>query len=432
MTVGLIEPASGPLTGRCRVPGDKAISHRAAILAALATGVSAISGFSSAGDCQATLAAVAALGADVRHLGGTVQVHGRGGGAPVDSTLRVVDCRRSGTTMRLLSGVAASWEGATLLTGDPQLLRRPMERVAAPLRQMGAVVETGPEGRPPLRFTGGPLSGITFTSPVASAQVKSAVLLAGLCASGETVVHEPIPTRDHTERLLVAMGARLSVVHSDDGTRISVSRSTLRPLHLTIPGDASSAAVIMAAAALVPGSDVVIEGVSGNPTRLGLLQVLLRMGGRVDVVPVAGIGSPEPTVTLRVRQAPLRATSVSADEVPLLVDELPLVGLLATQADGTTEVRGAAELRVKESDRIRGLVDGLRALGGEVEELPDGFVVEGPRRLSPGRCDSLTDHRLAMTFALAGLVAAGPVEVNGLEFVEDSFPGFLECLDRLR
>ena len=432
MTLGLIEPASGPLTGYCRVPGDKAISHRAAILAALATGVSSISGFSSAGDCRATLAALAALGADVRHLRGTVQVHGRGGEVAGASTSRVVDCHRSGTTMRLLSGVAASRQGVTVLTGDPQLLRRPMERVATPLRQMGAGVETGPAGRPPLRFTGGRLSGISFTSPVASAQVKSAVLLAGLRASGTTVVCEPIPTRDHTERLLMAMGANLSVVPSEHGTQVRVSRSSLRPLHLAVPGDASSAAVIMAAAALVPGSDVVLQGVSGNPSRLGLLQVLLRMGGSVEVSPETGLESPEPTVTLRVRHAPLRGTSVSAAEVPLLVDELPLVGLLATQAEGATEVRGAAELRVKESDRIRGLVDGLRALGGDVEELPDGFVVEGPRRLGPARCDSLTDHRLAMTFALAGLVAAGPVEVSGLEFVEDSFPGFLECLDRLR
>ena len=432
MMAGLIRPASGPLSGRCLVPGDKAISHRAAILAMLATGRSTISGFSSAGDCGATLAALATLGIAVRRVGNTVEVDGGGDELSAGRSPTVVDCNRSGTTMRLLAGVMASVPGETLLTGHPQLLRRPMERVALPLRRMGAWVETGPEGRPPLRFRGGHLQGISFTSPVASAQVKSAVLLAGLAAEGLTVVSEPVPTRDHTERLLAAMGATLRVTEEAAGRRVAVSASRLHPINLAIPGDASSAAVIMAAAALVPGSDVVIESVSGNPSRLGFLDVLHRMGGRVEVIPVPGQPSPEPTVTLRIRQAPLHGTVVSAAEVPMLVDELPLVGLLATQAEGTTEVRGAAELRVKESDRIRGLVTGLRSLGARVEELADGFVVEGPSQLHRSRCDSLTDHRLAMTFAVAALVADGPVEVASLEFVEDSFPGFAECLDGLR
>jgi len=432
MTVRPIEPAWRPLRGRCRVPGDKAISHRAAILAALAEGVSVISGFSSAGDCAATLAALGALDVEVRRLGGTVEVRGHGGGFPNGSEDRLVDCRRSGTTMRLLSGVVAGRPGTTVLTGEAQLLGRPMERVAGPLRRMGAEVETASDGRPPLRLRGGRLRGISFTSPVASAQVKSAIILAGLSASGETTVHEPVPTRDHTERLLAAMGAHLRVASAPDGVRVTVSGSRLRAINLTIPGDASSAAVIMAAAALVPGSDVLIEEVSGNPGRLGLLRVLRRMGGRIEVIPNAGPPSAEPVVSLRVQQAPLHGTAVDGPEVPQLVDELPLLGLVATQAEGRTEIRGAAELRVKESDRIHGLVDGLRALGADIEELPDGFVVEGPTRLRPGRCDALTDHRLAMTFALAALVAAGPVGVSGLQFIDDSFPGFRPCLDGLR
>ncbi len=432
MTVALLSPASGPLSGSCSVPGDKAISHRAAILAMLARGRSRISGFSTAGDCAATLAALAALGVEVSRSGSTVEVGGHAGWPSLPGRSAIVDCHRSGTTMRLLAGVLAAVPDQVVLTGHPQLLRRPMERVAAPLRRMGATVDTEPDGRPPLRLRGGNLRGISFTSPVASAQVKSAVLLAGLAAEGPTIVNEPIATRDHTERLLAAMGAPVSLTKSAGGMRVEVRRSLLESIDLEIPGDASSAAVIVAAAALVPGSDVVLEAVSGNPTRLGFLAVARRMGAMVEELPAAGSTGPEPRITLRVRQAPLHGTMVDADEVPLLVDELPLVGLLATQAEGTTEVRGAAELRVKESDRIHGLVVGLRALGARAEEFSDGFVVEGPTRLQRGRCDSLTDHRLAMTFALAALVADGPVAVEGLEFVEDSFPGFTDCLRGLR
>jgi 3-phosphoshikimate 1-carboxyvinyltransferase len=413
------------------VPGDKSISHRAAIFAMLASGTSSISGFSNAGDCASTLAAISALGAVVHRSGDEVAVQGwTDFGARGPDRLEV-DCGRSGTTMRLLAGVAAALPTKVQLTGHPQLLARPMERVAVPLRQMGATVETSVEGRPPLTVSGGDLHGICFESPVASAQVKSAVLLAGLFAVGRTEVLEAVPTRDHTERMLAAMGAAIAVTKEGEGTRVVVKPSPLRPVRVAVPGDASSAAVIAAAAALVPGSDVCIKSVLGNPTRAGLLEVLRRMGAAVDVIPGAQSEEAEPAVSWRVRQAPLRSTSVAAEEVPLLVDELPLVGLLATQATGTTVVRGAAELRVKESDRIRGLVEGLVALGADVKELPDGFSVTGPTTLHGGVCDSLTDHRLAMTFALAGLVATDPVTVLGMEFVEDSFPGFQACLESL-
>jgi 3-phosphoshikimate 1-carboxyvinyltransferase len=431
MSSQAVPRATRPLTGSCHVPGDKSISHRAAILAMLASGTSWISGFSKAGDCASTLAAISTLGAEVHRRGDELVVEGRNdSGASLPRPL-VVDCGRSGTTMRLLAGVVAALPSEVHLTGHVQLLARPMERVAVPLRLMGATVGTAVGGRPPLTVRGGDLHGICFQSPIASAQVKSAVLLAGLSAAGETEVLEVVPTRDHTERMLAAMGAAITVTREGKGTRVVVRPSLLHPVRVAVPGDASSAAVIAAAAALVPGSDVRIESVLGNPTRAGLLDVLRRMGAVVEVIPGTQSEAAEPAVSWRVRQAPLGATSVAAKEVPLLVDELPLVGLLATQATGTTVVRGAAELRVKESDRIRGLVEGLEALGADVEELADGFAVTGPTPLHGGVCDSLTDHRLAMTFALAGLIASEPVTVLGMEFVEDSFPGFEACLGSL-
>jgi 3-phosphoshikimate 1-carboxyvinyltransferase len=428
------------LSGRCRVPGDKAISPRAAILAALARGTSVVRGFSPAGDCDRTLRALLALGVRVEPSDGrgtrTVVVDGPGweGLRPPPGPL---DCGRSGTTMRLLAGVAAGLPVVSVLTGDDQLLRRPMDRVAEPLRRMGARVELGPDGRPPLTVRGGELQGIEYRLPVASAQVKSCVLLAGLRASGWTTVVEDVPTRDHTERLLEAMGARVERPTSEPWlgpslpgpVQVSVAAGPLDPLDLGVPGDLSSAAPIVAAAALLPGSDVLVEGVGLNPGRTGFLRILERMGAGLEVVPASdGV---EPVGTLRVRHARLRGVTVTGPEVPAAVDELPLLGVLGTQAEGVTEVRGAAELRVKESDRIAGLVAGLRALGAAIEELPDGFVVEGPTRLRGGRCDARADHRLAMAFTVAGLVAEGPVEVVGMEFVGDSFPGFEEALRSL-
>lgn len=422
----------GPLSGRCRVPADKAISHRAAILGALAEGTSRVRGFSPAGDCRQTVGALRGLGVRVELaeeeagpvLHPTLLVRGKGweGLRPPTGPL---DCGRSATTMRLLAGVAAGLPFGCVLTGDRQLLRRPMDRVAEPLRRMGAGVALRPGGLPPVAVRGGSLRGIEYRLPVASAQVKSCVLLAGLRAAGTTAVVETVPTRDHTERLLEAMGAPV-------GRRpgwVSVSPGPLDPIDLAVPGDVSSAAAILAGALLVPGSDVVVEEVGLNPLRTGFLRVLDRMGARVEVVSTSdGV---EPVGTVRVRHEPLHGTLVEAAEVPSLIDELPLLAVLATRAEGVTEVRGAAELRVKESDRISGLVAGLRALGARVEELPDGFVVVGPTPLRGGRCDARSDHRLAMAFAVAGLVAEGPVEVVGMEFVADSFPGFEATLRAL-
>ena len=421
-----------PLTGRCQVPSDKSISHRAALLAACSSGTSRIENYSRAGDCRASTDLVRSLGCAVREAGDTLEVTGLGADFPARVIGGALDCARSGTTMRLGAGLVAGLPLTVQLTGHAQLLRRPMERVATPLRLMGAEVTTAAEGRPPLGVRGGGLAGINYTPPQASAQVKSAVLLAGLRASSATTVCEPLATRDHTERLLAAMGARIEVRGKGaTGQTVRLEPGGLSPLHLTVPGDASSAAVLAAAAALVPRSDVRLERVSVNPTRIGFFAVLRRMGGNVELEVADDNQGPEPVADIRVRHAPLRAFRIDSLEVPGLIDELPLLGLLATAAEGVSEVRGAAELRLKESDRIAGLITGLRSLGAEAEQLDDGFLVHGPTPLRGGRCDALTDHRLAMTFTLAGLVSREPVSVRGAEFISDSFPGFRQLLGGL-
>ncbi len=442
---GVVAPASRPLAGLVRVPSDKAISHRAAILGALAGGTTVVRDFSPAGDCAATLAVLAALGVGIERVDrGRSDRHGSAKGAAeilvrgVGPDARLapppapLHCGRSGTTMRMLAGALAGFPSRFAMTGDPQLLRRPMERVAEPLRRMGAGVDLAPGGTPPMVIEGGALHGIEYRLPVASAQVKSAVLLAGLHAEGVTAVVEPVPTRDHTERLLEAMGAAVEAVALPDGARrVTLAPGPLRGVEVDVPGDPSSAAPLVAAATLVPGSDLVIEGVGTNPGRTGFLRVAGRMGARIEILPRPGRG-PEPVADLHVRHASLTATTIGAAEVPSLVDELPLVALLASRAEGVTEVRGAEELRVKESDRIAGIVQGLRALGADAEELPDGFVVRGPVELSGGTVEARADHRLAMAFAVAALVSAGPVAIDGLAFVGDSFPGFLELLEGVR
>ncbi len=420
-------PGVRALLGACSVSGDKSISHRAVLLAALSPDQSRIRGLATALDCRASVRAAVRLGAAVVERDGELLIRG----APELPRGEVcIDCGRSGTTMRLLAGILAARDGASVLLGEPQLLARPMERVSEPLRAMGARVETAPGGRAPLRIRGGGLVGIRYRLPVASAQVKSAVLLAGLRAEGRTVVEEPVPTRDHTERLLVAMGAGVEEGWQEGVRSIAIGPTQLGGLDLDVPGDASSAAVLAAAAALVPGSCVTVRSVSANPTRTAFLSLLVEMGAAVEVGE-SGPGA-EAAADVTVRHRPLRAVEVGTDRVPLLVDELPLLGLLATQAEGTTVVEGAGELRFKEVDRISGLTEGLRRLGATVEESRDGFAVSGPTRLHGGAVDSLGDHRLAMVFSLAGLLAAGGVTVAGTEFIGDSFPEFRSVMRSLQ
>ena len=421
-----IVQSGGALRGRGRVPGDKSISHRTLLLGALAEGDSHIAGFLPSRDTLATLECIRALGIEVeRHDATTLTIRGRGLRG-LSAPAAPLDCARSGTTMRLLAGALAGQPFASTLSGDPQLLRRPMHRVVEPLRRMGAAIETT-DGHAPLTIRGRPLQGLDYALPMPSAQVKSALLLAGLYAADPTTVRQPGPARDHTERMLAAMGAAVST------TGLSVNlhpTGSLASLSLHIPGDLSSAAFPLVAAVLVPGSAITIEGVGINPTRTGLLEVLGAMGARVALQNERLVGK-EPVADLAVRSAELAGVEIGGDTVVRMIDEFPILAVAATQARGITVVRDAAELRVKESDRIAAVVKELRALGARIEPLADGFVVEGPTPLRGGIVDSHNDHRLAMALAVAGLIAHRKVVVEKAGCVADSFPGFVAAMRQL-
>jgi 3-phosphoshikimate 1-carboxyvinyltransferase len=418
-----VEPAVA-LEGHFAVPGDKSISHRSLLLGAISEGTTVVRGFGRSGDTESTLAAVRALGVQVDEDGDELLVHGAGlrGLAPGE-----IDCRNAGTLARLIVGLLAFQEGTFTLIGDASLSARPMERVAEPLRLMGAQIETT-DGHLPLTVTGAPLHAIDYELPVASAQVKSAVLLAGLGAVGRTTVIEPVPTRDHTELMLRAAGASVTVRPN------SVSVDPVEQIRIgavDVPGDFSSAAPFIAAASLVPESRLEIHGVNLNPRRTGLLDVLERMGARVGIVSRSRLGS-EPVGDLEVRSGELTATTIRRAEVPLLVDELPLFGLLAAGSRGRSWVYGASELRLKETDRIEAVVDALRAIGARAEAHEDGFSVTGvPTRPRGGRVDARGDHRIAMLGAVAGLWSRDGVEILGADSAAISFPGFFQLLDQI-
>lgn len=407
-----------------RVPGDKSVSHRAALLGALAQGPSVIENFLPAADCRATLACLEALGVRCTLTEGDIsllRVEG-GGLASLHEPAGVLDAANSGTTARLLAGALAGQPFFSVLTGDESLRSRPMERVVEPLRRMGAQL-WGREGdtRLPLAIRGSVLHGVTYSSPVASAQVKSSVLLAALFAEGETVVTEPAPSRDHTERMLAALG--VEVRSEGCSVRLKPPRGALEPLKMRVPGDISAAAFWLVAGAAHPDAEVYLPAVGVNPTRDGVLEVLAAMGADLDVTPREAQGG-EPVADLRVRSSRLRAVEIGGALVPRCIDELPVLALAATQAEGETVIRDAAELRVKESDRIAATAEGLRTLGAEVEELPDGLRVRGPTPLRGGRCSARGDHRMAMTLAVAGLLSRDEVVVEGAESVAISYPGF--------
>ena len=419
-----VEPAR-EVSGHIGVPGDKSISHRAVLLGAVGEGETRISGFGRSEDTESTLRAVRELGIEVAEDDvDTVRVRGAGlrGLKPPPGE---VDCGNAGTLLRLLAGLAAGQEGELTLTGDASLRSRPMERVAEPLRRMGARVETS-DGTPPVTVAGGELRAIDYALPVASAQVKSAILLAGLYADGRTTVVEPVPTRDHTELLLESAGAHVT---RRPGSVSIGPAARLRLGDVDVPGDFSAAAPFLVAATLLPGSELHVHGVGLNPRRTGLLDVLERMGARITVYNRRRAGR-EAVGDLDVRSAELVATAIEPAEVPRLVDELPLFALVAASAHGRSTVRGAAELRVKESDRLEGLVNALRGIGGRIRALPDGFEVTGvPTRLRGGRMAADGDHRMAIVGAVAGLVSREGVEVGGAEAAAISFPGFLELLN---
>ena len=418
----------GPLRGQIRLPGDKSISHRALLLAAVAEGKSQVRNLLPAADPQATLRAVRALGVKVEAPEPTtLLIHGRGLHG-LEEPNDILDCSRSGTTMRLLAGLLAGQPFFSVLTGSTQLRQRPMGRVVEPLRRMGATV-LGREGgrQPPLALQGGSLRGIDYALPVASAQVKSAVLLAGLYADGPTTLHEPGPARDHTERMLTAMGSDLRVTN---GKLQITPAERLQALEVTVPGDFSSAAFLIVAATLVAGSEITVEGVGVNPTRTGLVDMLRAMGADVTLENERVV-SGEPVADLTVRAAELRGAEVGGELVVRAIDEFPILAVAATQAQGETIVRDAAELRVKETDRIATTVQELHRLGAEIEPRPDGFVVSGPTRLQGTAVHSHGDHRLAMALAVAGLVAKGETLIQDVACIADSFPGFGATLARL-
>jgi 3-phosphoshikimate 1-carboxyvinyltransferase len=413
---------SGPLRGSLRPPSDKSISHRAALLAAMGEGETQISDYLDAADTRSTLWALQEVGVPFEHGGAddytSPTVKGIGLHGPKSAEINVGN---AGTLLRLLPGWLAGQVGKEwTFDGDESIRRRPVDRIAIPLAEMGADL-TAREGRlPPLQMRGAPLHGITYEMPIASAQVKSCLLFAGLLADGETRVVEPLPSRDHTERMLRAAGASIE----RDGDAVVVQPAEqLEPPSITVPADISSAAFFIVAALLVERSEVVLEEVNVNPTRTGLLTILERMGATIERPDEREVGG-EPIATLRVRSTPLRATDVGGAEIPLAIDELPLVALAACFAEGTTTIRDAEELRRKESDRIQTVTAALRALGGKVEPTEDGMVVEGTGGLRGGTIDSHGDHRIAMLGAVAGLASKEGVEVGGMDAAAVSYPEF--------
>lgn len=415
-----VEPG-GALKGHIRVPGDKSISHRAMILGALAEGTTAVSGFLPGEDTLNTMRAFQAMGVSIERQSETVlRVYGVGLHG-LKAPKQAIDCGNSGTGMRLLAGVLAGQSFASTLIGDESLSRRPMRRVLAPLSSMGARIEATAAGTAPLQIHPvGVLKAIDYVSPVASAQVKSCVLLAGLYADGPSRVTEPVATRDHSERMLRAFGAELEVV----GLSVSIAPGArLLGQQIRVPSDFSSAAFFLVGASIAPGSELLIEGVGMNPRRTGLLDCLLEMGAGIQVENERNEGG-EPVADLRVTGSQLRGINVPAARVADMIDEFPALMVAAACAEGETRIEGAEELRVKESDRLAAMTSGLRALGVQIEESADGALIHGTGKLQGGQIDSHGDHRIAMSFAIAALRADGPIRVLDCANVATSFPGF--------
>ncbi len=428
--------ADGPLAGTVTVPGDKSISHRSLMLSALAVGHSRIEGLLEGEDVLATAAAMRAMGADIeRDSNGCWHVHGVGVGSLLQPA-QALDMGNSGTSTRLLMGLLASHPISATFIGDASLSKRPMGRVMEPLGQIGATFEASPGGRLPLMLRGSsrPLP-IRYRLPVASAQVKSAILLAGLNIGAETVVEEPVPTRDHSERMLRGFGADLGVEELADGCRIISVRgwADLKPQQIVVPGDPSSAGFPMVAALIVPGSEVTIVGVGQNPTRDGLTRVLQMMGADIELLNQREVGG-EPVADLKVRHSALKGIDVPPELAPSMIDEYPILFVAAALAAGTTTMRGIEELRVKESDRISAMAAGLRAAGVSVEELPDGLIVHGTggEKIAGGATvETFLDHRIAMSFAVLSLMSRKPIAVDDRAPIATSFPDFLPLISRM-
>lgn len=415
------------LKGTLVVPGDKSISHRAVMLGSIAGGTTEVTHFLEGADCLSTISCFRSMGIEIGREGERLLIHGKGLHGLLEPS-GVLDCGNSGTTMRLISGLLAGQPFPSSLTGDASIRRRPMKRIIDPLVSMGADIESAEgNGCAPLTIRGRRLKGIRYASPIASAQVKSCVLLAGLYADGETGVTEPYPSRDHTERMLSYFGARVEAGES----AVSVwPEPALQGRSVRVPGDISSAAYFIAAALLVPGSEVLLKNVGVNPTRDGILRVCRAMGAKLTLENVRTDGC-EPVADLLVRASSLRGTVIEGALIPTLIDELPVLAVMAACASGTTVIRNAEELKVKESNRLDLIVEGLRAMGADVEGTPDGMIIRGGRPLHGAVIDSHLDHRLAMSFAVAGLLADGTTTVTGDSCVAISYPGFCQDLRSL-
>lgn len=427
--------APGPLTGTVTVPGDKSISHRALMLGALAVGTTRISGLLEGEDVLATAAAMRAMGADITRLSpGEWQVHGVGVGSLLQPE-RALDMGNSGTSTRLLMGLVASHPLTVTFTGDASLSKRPMARVIDPLSLMGASITAAPGGRLPLTLTGlAPAVPLEYTLPVASAQVKSALLLAGLNTPGHTIIHEPIPTRDHSERMLKGFGVPLHIEETPQGRTITLQgEAELKPQTLTVPADPSSAAFPLVAALLVPGSSVRLTNIGLNPTRAGLITVLQAMGAQITLENPRTVGG-EPVADLHVRHSHLSGIDVPPDLAPAMIDEFPILFIAAAQAKGTTRTTGLEELRVKESDRLATMAKGLTQIGVKLEEHADGLTIHGTAGDPfPGNAHIEThlDHRIAMSFAVAGLSSHAPIHIDDARPINTSFPSFMPLMQSL-
>ena len=416
------------LRGTITVPGDKSISHRAVLFGSIAKGTTRVEGFLQGADCLSTISCFRRLGIEIENESGIVTVHGKGLHG-LQAPTEVLDCGNSGTTTRLISGILSGQKFPVTLTGDASIQKRPMGRIIKPLTQMGAYItsERGDDCAP-LHIQGGSLHGIHYQSPVASAQVKSSILLAGLYAEGETAVTEPTLSRNHTELMLKGFGADIT----SSGTTASIRPvSELYGQEIVVPGDISSAAYFLAAGSLIPNSEILIQNVGINPTRAGIITVCHAMGADLTLQNERVV-SGEPVADLLIRTSQLKATTIEGDIIPTLIDELPVIALMACFAEGTTIIRDAAELKVKESDRIQVMVDNLTAMGAHVVGTDDGMIIEGGYPLHGAVVDSHLDHRIAMTFAIAGKMASGETEILGAECVNISYPTYYQDMEALQ
>ena len=416
------------LKGNIFIPGDKSISHRSLILGSIAQGETRISNFLNSLDCLKTLECMQALGAEIE-LGkdNSVKIKGKGLYG-LKEPKDILDVGNSGTTIRLLAGLLSGQDFYSVLNGDASIRKRPMKRVVEPLRLMGADIWGRKDGQfASLSIKGSKLNPFQYTLPVASAQVKSALLLAGLYTTGRTIIKEPLPTRDHTERMLEIMRADIKI--SPPEIKIKGGKE-LRGTDIFIPGDISSSAYFIAAASILRDSQIIIKQVGANPTRTGIIEILKKMGTKIDILNYQ-IKSNEPQADLMIEYSKLKGVKIKKENVPFLIDELPLIAVVATQAQGKTVVNGARELRVKETDRIKAIVSELKKMGADIEEREDGFAVNGPTRLQGAVCESYNDHRIAMSLAVAALLAEGKTVIKNSECIDISFPGFEKTLQNL-